>query len=155
MKKKEEHPEEYNENSSPNKVNEPLADYGTETEMTFSPPLTEEELEEAMSTEEFKEGWLKCIDEVFNRPSGMPSTKEERIAAIRQAGKEYKASRYGTSEEKECNASNRVSESLTDYGTETDMFYSPPLTEEELKETITGEELLEYVLDKIYKLPGK
>jgi len=64
MTRKDEHPEEYRES---NKVNEPLADYGTETEMTFSPPLTEEELKEAITGDELREYMHKFIDELFDR----------------------------------------------------------------------------------------
>ncbi|MCC8188261.1 MAG: hypothetical protein LIP08_12365, partial [Bacteroides sp.] len=42
-----------------------------------------------------------------------------------------------------------------EYNIETERIYSPPLTEEELKDAITGDELLEYIFDKIDKLPGK
>ncbi len=38
---------------------------------------------------------------------------------------------------------------------ETEMAFSPPLTEDELKNAITGDELLDYILKKIDKLPGK
>ncbi len=42
-----------------------------------------------------------------------------------------------------------------EYNMETERICSPPLTEEELKDAITGDELLEYIFDKIDKLPGK
>lgn len=48
-----------------------------------------------------------------------------------------------------------VKEPLADYGIETEMTFSPPLTEEEWKDSITREELLEYIFDRIDKLPGK
>jgi len=64
MKKKYEQPEE---NSDSNKVNEPLADYGTETQITFSPPLTEEELKEAITGDELREYMHSFIDELFDR----------------------------------------------------------------------------------------
>ncbi|MCD8044669.1 MAG: hypothetical protein LUH10_16670 [Tannerellaceae bacterium] len=35
---------------------------------------------------------------------------------------------------------------------ETEIEFSPPLTEEELKNAITGDELLEYMYDHIHKL---
>lgn len=55
----------------------------------------------------------------------------------------------------ESNEANQVNEPVAEYNTETDMTFSPPLTEEELKNAITGDELLEYIFDKIDKLPGK
>ncbi|MCD7973274.1 MAG: hypothetical protein LUG18_11525 [Candidatus Azobacteroides sp.] len=64
MKKKYDLPEE---NIEADKVNEPLTPLNTNTEMSFSPPLTEEELAESMSTEEFKHYWFKCIDEIFEK----------------------------------------------------------------------------------------
>jgi len=51
----------------------------------------------------------------------------------------------------ENNKSNKVNEPLAKY----EMTFSPPLTEDELKEAITRDELLEYIFDKIDKLPGK
>jgi len=64
MKKKDKHPEEYNE---PDKVSEPLADYGTETEMTFSPPLTDEELEDSITGDELLEAVTNHIHELFSK----------------------------------------------------------------------------------------
>ncbi|MCD7932524.1 MAG: hypothetical protein LUH15_14880 [Tannerellaceae bacterium] len=66
MKKKYKHEEE---NPGNNVLKEPAIQYSkqAETEMTFSPPLTEEELAESMSTEEFKQYWFKCIDEIFKK----------------------------------------------------------------------------------------
>ncbi len=56
------------ENPEDNMVREPEAiPYDIETELTFSPPLTEEEWAESMSTEEFKEYWFKCIDEICKK----------------------------------------------------------------------------------------
>lgn len=64
MKKEYEQPEENNES---NKANEPEAAYKAETEMTFSPPLTEEDLADAMTGEEFLDAVLAHIDELFDK----------------------------------------------------------------------------------------
>ncbi|MCD7973272.1 MAG: hypothetical protein LUG18_11515 [Candidatus Azobacteroides sp.] len=64
MKKKYGLPEENNEADN---VNEPAASFNTDTEMTFSPPLTEEELKNAMTGDELREYMRKHIHELFNR----------------------------------------------------------------------------------------
>ncbi|MCD7936961.1 MAG: hypothetical protein LUG98_08895 [Tannerellaceae bacterium] len=46
---------------------------------------------------------------------------------------------------------NMLEEPIAAYTRATDMPFSPPLTEEELKNAITGEELLERVLPQIKK----
>jgi len=51
MKKKDKDPEKYNVTTP---INEPMLEYSRETAMAFSPPLTDEELENSMSTDEFK-----------------------------------------------------------------------------------------------------
>ncbi|MCD7935447.1 MAG: hypothetical protein LUG98_01150 [Tannerellaceae bacterium] len=52
-----------------NRVEEPAIDYGVqrETEMTFSPPLTEEELKDSMTGEEFLDAVLSHIDKLFDK----------------------------------------------------------------------------------------
>ncbi|MCD7901650.1 MAG: hypothetical protein LUH22_17870 [Bacteroides sp.] len=55
----------------------------------------------------------------------------------------------------ENNGENILNEPLAEYITEKGMKFSPPLTEEELQNAITSDELLEYVLKKIDGLPGK
>lgn len=62
MKKKYEEPEENNE---ANILNEPLAEYVTETEMIPSPPLTEEELANALTGEELREHMREHIHKLF------------------------------------------------------------------------------------------
>ncbi|MDR2920626.1 MAG: hypothetical protein LBV72_14835 [Tannerella sp.] len=62
--------EEYDnpeEDNNTNEVNEPAAQYESETEMTFSPPLTEEELAEALTTEQVKEHLHDYIHKLFNQ----------------------------------------------------------------------------------------
>jgi len=65
MTKKYSQPEE--EDNQENNLNEPTTEYGMETEMTFSPPLTEEELAEAITGEELLEAVKKHIHELFNK----------------------------------------------------------------------------------------
>jgi len=60
MKNKNKSPQEDNNS---NKVNEPLAKY----EMTFSPPLTEEELKDSITGDELREYMHTFIDELFDR----------------------------------------------------------------------------------------
>lgn len=60
---------------------------------------------------------------------------------------------YEQSEEN--NETDKVNEPEAAYRAETEMTFSPPLTEEELADAITGDELLEYIFNKIDKLPGK
>ncbi len=50
---------------------------------------------------------------------------------------------------------NKVSEPVLEYGLEVEMEILPALTKEELEDTITRDELLEYIFEKIDKLPGK
>ncbi|MDH6341708.1 DNA-binding transcriptional regulator LsrR (DeoR family) [Parabacteroides sp. PFB2-12] len=64
MKKKYEQPQENNE---ANDLHEPMAEYITETEMIPSPPLTEEELANALTGEEFLETVLDHIDKLFDK----------------------------------------------------------------------------------------
>ena len=64
MKKKYEHPEEHNE---ANNLNEPVAEYHTETEMIPSPPLTEEELANAITGDELREHMREHIHKLFNK----------------------------------------------------------------------------------------
>jgi len=56
------------ENPEDNMVREPEATpYDIETEMTFSPPLTEEELQNALTTDEVIKVWCEYIDEKFDK----------------------------------------------------------------------------------------
>ncbi len=56
------------ENPEDNMVREPEAiPYDIETEMTFSPPLTEEELQNALTTDEVIKVWCEYIDEKFDK----------------------------------------------------------------------------------------
>ncbi len=64
MKKEYQQPEE---NNQENQLNEPAVGYGTETEMIFSPPLTEEELENAITGDELREHMRKNIHDLFNK----------------------------------------------------------------------------------------
>lgn len=64
MKKEYEQPEE---NKETDKVNDPEAAYRAETEMTFSPPLTEEELADAITGDELREYMYQRIDELFEK----------------------------------------------------------------------------------------
>ncbi|GEM_PF-2735752 len=54
------------EDNEANKVNEPIAAYRTDTEMIPSPPLTEEELANAMTGDEFLDTVLAHIDKLFD-----------------------------------------------------------------------------------------
>jgi len=49
------------------KAEEPAIEYQRLTKAEISPPLTEEELNNSMSTEEFKEYWFQCIDEIIKK----------------------------------------------------------------------------------------
>ncbi|MCC8186508.1 MAG: hypothetical protein LIP08_03075 [Bacteroides sp.] len=56
------------ENPEDNVVGEPEAiPYDIETEMTFSPPLPEEELKNALTTDEVIKVWCEYIDEKFDK----------------------------------------------------------------------------------------
>jgi len=67
MKKRYDLPQD--EDSEKNMVNEPAMEYeyNTETERSYSPPLTEEELKSAMTGDELREYMHKFIDELYDR----------------------------------------------------------------------------------------
>ncbi|MCD8166844.1 MAG: hypothetical protein LUE93_12455 [Bacteroides sp.] len=65
MKKRYDLPEE-EDNFEKNMVNEPAAPaYGMQAEMTYSPPLTEEELKNTITTEELLDDITQYIHELF------------------------------------------------------------------------------------------
>ncbi|MDL2309971.1 hypothetical protein LJC39_02500 [Parabacteroides sp. OttesenSCG-928-B22] len=64
MKKKYEQPKE---NNAANDLHEPMTEYITETEITPSPPLTEEELANALTGEELREHMREHIHKLFNK----------------------------------------------------------------------------------------
>ena len=59
--------EQPKEDNNTNEVNEPTAQYKSDTEMTFSPPLTEEELTNAITGDELREYMHQHIHELFNK----------------------------------------------------------------------------------------
>ncbi|MCD7936349.1 MAG: hypothetical protein LUG98_05775 [Tannerellaceae bacterium] len=48
-------------------INEPAIEYTRNADMSFPPPLTEEELEKALTTEQVKEHLHKHIHKLFNQ----------------------------------------------------------------------------------------
>ncbi|MCC8187920.1 MAG: hypothetical protein LIP08_10595 [Bacteroides sp.] len=67
MKKRYDLPQE-EDDSEKNLVNEPMAPvYGMEAETDTLPALTQEQLAECMTGEEFLEHWCKCIERLFDK----------------------------------------------------------------------------------------
>jgi len=64
MKKKYDLPEENPEN---NMVREPMAEYQRATDMKFSPPLTDEELKNAITGDDFWGDILDYVDELYGK----------------------------------------------------------------------------------------